>query len=285
MAIKVIFDTETTGLSFKKDRVLEIAALKFDDQTKEMLGTLHLLINPEKKVPAEAAAVHGLTNEILADKPKFIEVVDQIIEFMEGTDGIAHNAAYDVGMLNAEFERASLGKFEDILNSIFCTVKLSRKVDPGRRATLDAICERYSIDKSKRVLHGALIDCELLMEAYFVLKEQESRIDNILFQILGFNPEEAFGQMPMLELGRKMAACDAVKKLFGAYSDRFSDEIERRVAGEDYEEGPLTVKHSEGVTTDWKKITEDYLQNVDLTPYQTEKKTVRVKFDLKDFSD
>ncbi|MCZ7909539.1 DNA polymerase III subunit epsilon [Agrobacterium leguminum] len=161
---EIIFDTETTGLESKLDRVIEIGGIELINHfpTGRML---HLYINPEdRKVHPDALAVHGITDEFLKDKPKFAEVVDQIRDFFEGARWVAHNATFDMGFINAEFAR--LGIEPVAADLVTDTLSLARRKHPMGPNSLDALCRRYGIDNSHRTKHGALLDSELLAEVY-----------------------------------------------------------------------------------------------------------------------
>lgn len=165
---EIVFDTETTGLSpLKGDRVVEIGCVEIHN----LLATgrvLHLYLNPERDVPPEVVAVHGLTNEFLADKPVFASVVDQFLEFIGDAPLVAHNAGFDLGFINAELTRTGFPQIS--ASRTVDTVQMARKMFPGAPASLDALCKRFNVDSSARTLHGALLDAQLLAEVYLELK-------------------------------------------------------------------------------------------------------------------
>lgn len=161
---EIIFDTETTGLESKNDRIIEIGGIELLNHFPTG-RTLHLYINPgDRKVHPDALAVHGITDEFLADKPKFAEVVDQIRDFFEGAKWVAHNATFDMGFINAEFARLSIEPVSPEV--VLDTLALARRKHPMGPNSLDALCRRYGIDNSRREKHGALLDSELLAEVY-----------------------------------------------------------------------------------------------------------------------
>ena len=165
---EVVLDTETTGLSPKNgDRLVEIGCLELKNHvpTGEVF---HCYINPERDVPAEAEAVHGLTTEFLADKPVFSEVALPFIEFVGSSPLVIHNASFDLGFINSELE--TLGKCNIPNSQAIDTLSLARSRYPGAPASLDALCRRFSIDNSCRTKHGALLDAELLAEVYLELQ-------------------------------------------------------------------------------------------------------------------
>ena len=158
---QIILDTETTGLyADRGDRMLEFAGIEMKKRQLTM-NNLHLYIHPDRDIPEEAAAVHGITLEQLEERnaPKFEQVGRQIADFLRGAELIIHNARFDVGFLNMEFARMGLA--------------MAREKFPGQKASLDALCSRLDVDRSKRVLHGALIDCELLAEVYLAMTREQ----------------------------------------------------------------------------------------------------------------
>ncbi len=161
---EIIFDTETTGLEAKVDRIIEIGGVELINNFPTG-KTLHLYINPgDRKVHPDALAVHGITDEFLKDKPPFAEVAGQIVEFFEGAKWIAHNATFDIGFINAEFER--LGLPPVMMDQVVDTLAMARRKHPMGPNSLDALCRRYGIDNTHRTKHGALLDSELLAEVY-----------------------------------------------------------------------------------------------------------------------
>ena len=174
---QVVLDTETTGLDFRLgDRVIEIGCVEL--LNRKLTGQrFHRYINPEREVEAGALAVHGLSNEFLQDKPRFDEVVAEFLDFVQGAELVIHNAAFDVGFLNNELALQQKSPLEQACTSVVDTLKMARELHPGRRNSLDALCERYAIDNSGRTLHGALLDAELLAEVYLAMtRGQESLI-------------------------------------------------------------------------------------------------------------
>lgn len=161
---EIIFDTETTGFDPKSgDRMVEIGCIELVGR-RETGRTLHIYFNPERDMPAQAEAVHGLSIQFLSDKPLFATKAEEILAFVGDAKLVAHNAAFDFSFLNAEFARAGFGGLG--LERMICTQQMARKMHPGAKHTLDALCTRYGIDRSHRVKHGALLDAELLMHLY-----------------------------------------------------------------------------------------------------------------------
>lgn len=160
----IIFDTETTGLESKQDRIIEIGGVELINNFPSG-KTIHIFINPgDRKVHPDALAVHGITDEFLKDKPSFAEVAQQIVDFFEGARWIAHNANFDMGFINAEFERIGLPPVPS--DQVVDTLAMARRKHPMGPNSLDALCRRYGIDNTHRTKHGALLDSELLAEVY-----------------------------------------------------------------------------------------------------------------------
>jgi len=163
---EIVLDTETTGLSpLTGDRVVEIGGVELINHIPTGRN-FHKYINPERQMNEEAFRVHGLSDEFLADKPRFHEVADELREFLGEAVVIAHNAPFDVQFLNFEFEKA---RRPSLANEIIDTVVLAREKHPGARVSLDALCKHYGIDNSRRALHGALLDSEILADVYLEL--------------------------------------------------------------------------------------------------------------------
>jgi DNA polymerase-3 subunit epsilon len=166
MTREIVLDTETTGLNpLGGDRIVEIGCVELVNHIPSGRHH-HIYINPQRPMPEEAFRVHGLSDEFLADKPVFAEVADAFLEFIGDAGLIIHNAAFDIGFLNAELEKLNRPA---LANAVIDTVMLARKVHPGARVSLDALCKHYGIDNSRRTLHGALLDSEILAEVYLEL--------------------------------------------------------------------------------------------------------------------
>lgn len=178
MTRQIILDTETTGLEWQNgDRLIEIGCVEMVDR-KRTGRQLHRYVNPERDVPEGAVAVHGITTDFLADKPKFRDVADEFVDFVRDAELVIHNAAFDVGFLDNELNilgRPPLREF--VAWPAIDTVRMARDMFPGKRANLDALCERFGIDNTHREVHGALRDAELLVEVYLAMtRGQESLI-------------------------------------------------------------------------------------------------------------
>ncbi|MFT3815287.1 MAG: DNA polymerase III subunit epsilon [Acidovorax sp.] len=169
MTRQVVFDTETTGLSPENgDRIIEIGCVELVNR-KHTGRHLHLYLNPERDSHEDALRVHGLTTEFLSDKPKFAEVVDEVLDFMRGAEVIIHNAPFDIGFFNSELQRTGHPPFAEHINGVIDTLVMAKEMFPGKRNSLDALCTRLEVDNSGRTLHGALLDAQLLADVYINL--------------------------------------------------------------------------------------------------------------------
>ncbi|WP_290869035.1 DNA polymerase III subunit epsilon [Aquabacterium sp.] len=166
MSRQIFLDTETTGLSPESgDRVIEIGCVEMVN--RRLTGKhLHFYINPERPNHEDAVRIHGLTDEFLADKPVFATLVDQILDYCRGAEVIIHNAAFDIGFLNAELARCGKGKFTDHVDGVIDSLLMAREMFPGKSNSLDALCKRLEVDNTHRTLHGALMDAELLATVF-----------------------------------------------------------------------------------------------------------------------
>ena len=166
MTRQIFLDTETTGLSPDSgDRIIEIGCVEM--LNRRLTGRhLHYYINPERANSEDAVKVHGLTDEFLADKPVFASLADDILDYCQGAEIIIHNAAFDLGFLDAELARLGKGKFRDHVAGVIDSLLMAREMFPGKSNSLDALCRRLEVDNTHRTLHGALMDAELLAEVY-----------------------------------------------------------------------------------------------------------------------
>ncbi|MFC5586705.1 DNA polymerase III subunit epsilon [Nitratireductor kimnyeongensis] len=164
---EIVFDTETTGLDSNEDRVIELGCVELDNRFPTG-RTLHHFINAQgRSVHPEAQAVHGISDADLADKPVFGAILDEFLEFIDGAKLVAHNANFDIGFINAEFDRLGVPPVDPGL--VVDTLAIARRKHPMGPNSLDALCRRYGIDNSHRTKHGALLDAELLAEVYIEL--------------------------------------------------------------------------------------------------------------------
>lgn len=164
---EIIFDTETTGLNKNEDRIIEIGCIELDNRFPTG-RTFHVYINPQgRQVHPDALTIHGISNEQLADKPAFPEIAEEFLNFTDDAKLVAHNAMFDLGFINAELER--IGRLPISVDRIVDTLALARRKHPMGPNSLDALCKRYGIDNSRRTLHGALLDSEILADVYIEL--------------------------------------------------------------------------------------------------------------------
>jgi len=172
---QIVLDTETTGLDAKNgDRIIEIGCVEVLSRRISDLHFHHYL-NPEREVDAGATRIHGKTLEDLASKPKFAAVAREFVDYVRGAELIIHNAGFDVEFLDMELGRAGLGRLADHVAGVTDSLAFARELHPGRKNSLDALCERYSVDNANRTLHGALLDARLLAECYLAMtRGQES---------------------------------------------------------------------------------------------------------------
>jgi DNA polymerase-3 subunit epsilon len=174
---KVILDTETTGLDFRTgDRVIEIGCVEL--RGRQLTGQrFHAYINPGREVPRGAIEIHGLTNEFLADKPTFAEIVADFIEFIRGAELVIHNAAFDVGFLNNELGLLQMEGIDRLCSDVIDTLRMAREMRPGKKNNLNALCAEFGVDNSGRQQHGALLDAELLAEVYLAMTRGQNSLE------------------------------------------------------------------------------------------------------------
>ena len=181
---QVFLDTETTGLyPAQGHRIIEIAAVEVVNR-RVTDRHFHVYLNPEREIDAAAQEVHGITLEFLQDKPRFADVVDDFMDFVAGAELVIHNAPFDVGFLNAELGKIDRENLEKTAGNIVDTLKMAKDMRPGQRNNLDALCRHYGIDNSKRTLHGALLDAELLADVYMAMtRGQDSLMIDMLDEV------------------------------------------------------------------------------------------------------
>jgi DNA polymerase-3 subunit epsilon len=166
---QIVLDTETTGLNARNgDRIIEIGCLELVNR-RPTGRTFHHYINPDRSSEPEALKVHGISDEFLADKPRFAAIADELLAFVHDAEIIIHNAAFDVGFLDEELARLKRPRFTQACRGIVDTLDMSKRLNPGKRHNLDALCERYGIANAHRTLHGALLDAELLAEVFLAM--------------------------------------------------------------------------------------------------------------------
>jgi DNA polymerase-3 subunit epsilon len=173
---RVVLDTETTGLDpAEGHRIIEVACIEL--QGRRATGRhFHRYMNPEREVDLAATQVHGLTAEDLADKPRFAELADEFLEFVQGAELLIHNAPFDVAFLDAELKSAGRPALLSVC-TVSDTLEAAREMHPGKKNSLDALCERYSVDHSRRTLHGALLDAQLLADVWLAMTRGQETLD------------------------------------------------------------------------------------------------------------
>lgn len=174
MTRQIVLDTETTGLNPRQgNRIIEIGCVELVNR-KLTGNNFHRYINPERDSEEGALAVHGLTTEFLSDKPTFSEIVEEFLEYVRGAELIIHNAPFDMGFLNAEFELLGRGSFDQYVGTVIDSLAHAKELHPGKRNSLDALCDRYEISNSHRKLHGALLDAELLADVFLAMSRGQN---------------------------------------------------------------------------------------------------------------
>ena len=173
---QIVLDTETTGLSAENgDRIIEIGCV-------ELLGRkitgkhFHHYLNPQRDSHEDALKVHGISNEFLRDKPEFEVIASDFLSFISGAEIIIHNASFDIGFLNKELERLNLGRLTDHVAGVTDTLSMAKEMFPGKRNSLDALCDRLGVNNAARTLHGALLDAELLADVYICLTRGQNAL-------------------------------------------------------------------------------------------------------------
>jgi DNA polymerase-3 subunit epsilon len=173
---QIVLDTETTGLNPRTgDRIIEVGCVEIVNR-KLTGNNFHRYINPERDSDEAALAVHGLTTEFLSDKPKFHEIAEELRAYVAGAEVIIHNAPFDLGFLNHEFQRLGLPPFTDHCAGVIDTLVQAKELHPGKRNSLDALCDRYEISNAHRKLHGALLDSELLADVYLAMTRGQNSL-------------------------------------------------------------------------------------------------------------
>lgn len=193
---QIILDTETTGLSADSgDRIIEIGCVELVN--RKLTGrNCHYYLNPGRDSHEDALKVHGISNDFLRDKPRFSAVADEFLAFVRGAEIIIHNAAFDVGFLNKELELARLAPLTHHVDKVTDTLAMAKELFPGKRNSLDALCDRLGVDNSNRTLHGALLDAELLADVYINLTRGQEAL--LILDERGTGA--ATGGLPVLDL-------------------------------------------------------------------------------------
>jgi DNA polymerase-3 subunit epsilon len=195
---QIILDTETTGLSAEGgDRIIELGCVEL--YARKLTGkNLHFYFNPERDSHEDALKVHGISNEFLRDKPKFHHLVDEILAYLSDAEIIIHNAAFDLSFLDKELERVGKKPFKSYVGGVIDTLVMAKEMFPGKRNSLDALCDRLGVDNSGRTLHGALLDAELLADVYINM----TRGQEALLIDAGDAPQDARNPVVPVDLSR-----------------------------------------------------------------------------------
>jgi DNA polymerase-3 subunit epsilon len=211
---QIFLDTETTGLyPAQGHRIIEIAAIEMINR-RPTNNHYHVYLNPEREIDPAAQEVHGITLEFLQDKPLFESVAQDLIDFIKDAELIIHNAPFDVGFLNSELGKIGLQPIETFCETITDTLKMAKDARPGQRNNLDALCRSFGIDNSKRTLHGALLDAELLAEVYMAMTRGQ---DSLMMDL---------GQSPSVSSTQFMANSEQVLKIVKANDEELDAHVE-----------------------------------------------------------
>ena len=174
---QIILDTETTGLEISEGhRIIEIGCVELINR-RPTGNNFHHYVNPGRAIDAGAAEVHGITNQMLADKPRFADIAASLLDYLRGAELVIHNAAFDVAFVDMELEKAGLHDRLGQQWTVIDTLPLARRMHPGQKASLDALCKRYSVDNSNRDLHGALLDARLLADVYLAMTGGQAKFN------------------------------------------------------------------------------------------------------------
>ena len=212
---QIVLDTETTGLSAEAgDRIIELGCVELF--ARKLTGNnLHFYFNPGRDSHEDALRVHGISNEFLRDKPKFGELADEILAYLDGAEIIIHNAPFDVGFLNKELELLGKPPLKTFVSGVIDSLAMAKEIFPGKRNSLDALCDRLEVDNSSRTLHGALLDAELLADVYInMTRGQEALIMDTV------EVKASSGQALRVDLsGLQLPVLTANEQEMGAHED------------------------------------------------------------------
>lgn len=210
----VVLDTETTGLEVRDGhRIIEIGAIEIVSR-RITDRRFHQYVNPERECDEGALSVHGISRQFLEDKPKFGDIADDLLEFVKGADVIIHNAAFDIEFLDSELTRAGRNRFTEYCLKVICSLQHAREQHPGKRNSLDALCERYAVSNAHRTLHGALIDAGLLADVFLAMtRGQDSLVIDMLDDdtlIANFGPVDVASLIAVVASAEEVAAHEAL---------------------------------------------------------------------------
>lgn len=196
---QIFLDTETTGLEHKLGhRIIELGCVEMINR-RLTNRHFHRYINPEREIDEGALAVHGITLDFLQDKPRFTTIAAEFLDFVRGAELIIHNAPFDIGFLNAELARLDMAPIGTVCHAVHDTLRMAKELFPGKRNSLDALCDRYGIDNSRRTLHGALLDAEILAEVYVAMtRGQESLIMEVEEELVAPGASATLSNQPIV---------------------------------------------------------------------------------------
>lgn len=217
---QIVLDTETTGLEVERGhRIIEIGCVEVIDR-RLCDNNFHQYLQPDRMIDVDAEAVHGISNEFLADKPRFTDIAETLIEYLRGAELLIHNAPFDIGFIDAELQRmgAKISSIKSIC-TIVDTLTIARQKHPGQRNTLDALCKRYEIDNSKRDLHGALLDAKILADVYLVMTSRQIS--------LPFDDLDQTNTQNVTEVRRPVATNRAQARVIHATEEELSMHMQR----------------------------------------------------------
>jgi DNA polymerase III subunit epsilon len=220
----IVLDTETTGLNARLgDRVIEIGCVELLSRSVTERH-FHHYVNPGREIEEGALKVHGITKEFLADKPKFADIAKELVDYVQGADIVIHNADFDVEFLNMELALSGLGKITDYAAGVIDTLAMARELHPGKKNSLDALCERYTVNNAHRTLHGALLDARLLAEVYLAMtRGQESLVIELE------TPGMAAAALALVELS-KLVVVPATAEEIAAH-EKYLDSLDKAAKG------------------------------------------------------
>ncbi|MBT3027768.1 MAG: DNA polymerase III subunit epsilon [Candidatus Thiodiazotropha sp. (ex Ctena orbiculata)] len=223
---QIVLDTETTGLEPEQGhRIIEIGCVEMVD--RRLTGNnFHQYLQPEREIDAAAIEVHGITNEFLQDKPRFRDVAQDFIDYVSGSELIIHNAPFDVGFLDHELRMMENPARVDSLCAVTDTLTMAKKMHPGQRNSLDALCKRYDIDNSHRELHGALLDAEILADVYLMMTGGQASL------VLDGVPSDAFGEVSVSGVQRLPANRPRLKVVQASRQELEAHELQLEAMGE-----------------------------------------------------
>jgi len=229
---QVVLDTETTGLNpAQGHRMVEIAGVEIIN--RRLTGKhVHFYLNPDRDSDPEALAVHGLTTDFLSSQPRFVEVVDEVLDFVRGAEVVIHNAAFDVKFLDAELARAGRGGFQAACAKVIDSLLVAREAFPGKRNNLDALCERLGISNAHRTLHGALLDSELLAEVWLALTRGQ---DELLMEVEVEKPVQVVVQVEAFDASNLRVLSASPQEL--AAHEAYLDGLDRTSGGSVWRKG------------------------------------------------